>query len=100
MVERRTDPSLHDFDRGMLVVASGLVVAGCVLAASGIALGAAAAMGAGRRWYRRADLPPSQLAKLKWEQARAAADAGAGAWRDTELHTYSPRSGAEATTSN
>jgi len=99
MVDRRTDPSLQDFDRGMLVVAAGLVVAGCVLAASGIALAAAAAMGAGRRWYRRADLAPDQLAKLKWEQARAAVGAGAGAWRDTELKTYSPRSRPETTTS-
>ena len=98
MVERRTDPSLQDLNRGMLVMAAALVVAGCVLGAAGFALGAAAAMGAGRRWYQRADLTPNQLAKLKWEQARAAAGAGAGAWRDTELKTYAPRSRAEATT--
>jgi hypothetical protein len=98
MVDRQTDPSLQDLNRGMLVVAAALVVAGCVLGASGFALGAAAAVGAGRRWYQRVDLPPHQLAKLKWEQARAAAGAGAGAWRDTELNTYSPRSRTEATT--
>ena len=45
-----------------------------------------------RRWYRRADLPPQDLAKLKWEQAKAAAGAGAGAWRDTESKVYVPRS--------
>ena len=98
MVDRRTDPSLQDLNRGMLVMAAALVVAGCVLGASGFALGAAAVVAAGRRWYQRADLTPNQLAKLKWEQARAAAGAGAGAWRDTELNTYSPRSRAEATT--
>ncbi len=98
MVDRRTDPSLEDLNRGMLVAAAALVVVGCVVGASGFALGAAAAVGAGRRWYQRADLPPHQLAKLKWEQARAAAGAGAGAWRDTELSTYSPRSSAGATT--
>ena len=98
MVDRRTDPSLQDLNRGMLVTAAALVVAGCVLGASGFTLGAAAVVGAGRRWYQRADLPPNQLAKLKWEQARAAAGAGAGAWRDTEVNTYSPRSRTGATT--
>jgi hypothetical protein len=53
---------------------------------------------AGRRWYQRADLTPQQLAKLKWEQARAAAGAGAGAWRDTEAATYSSRSRAGSIT--
>ena len=42
MVDRRTDPSLQDLNRGMLVMAAALVVAGCVLGASGFALGAAA----------------------------------------------------------
>jgi hypothetical protein len=98
MADRRTDPSLQDLNRGMVVVAAALVVAACLVGASGLALGAAAVVGAGRRWYRRADLTPQQLAKLKWEQARAAAGAGAGAWRDTELNTYSPRSRADATT--
>ena len=65
MVDRRTDPSLQDLNRGMLVMAAALVVVGCVVGASGFALGAAAAVGAGRRWYQRADLPPHQLAKLE-----------------------------------
>jgi membrane protein implicated in regulation of membrane protease activity len=92
MTDRRTDPSLHDLNRGMLVAAAALVVVGGVLAAAGFALSAAAVVVAGRRWYRRADLTPNQLAKLKWEQARAAAGAGAAAWRDTEVAMYSPRS--------
>jgi hypothetical protein len=98
MVDRRTDPSLHDLNRGMVVLAAALVVAGCVIGASGFGLAAAAAVGAGRRWYRRADLTPNQLAKLKWEQARAAGGAGAGAWRDTERNTYAPHSSAGAAT--
>jgi hypothetical protein len=98
MTDRRTDPSLQDLNRGMSVAAAALVVAGGVLAASGFALGAAALVLAGRRWYRRADLTPNQLARLKWEQARAAAGAGAGAWRDTEAATYSPRSRASSIT--
>jgi hypothetical protein len=79
MVDRRTDPSLQDLNRGLLVMAAALVLAGCVVGASGFALGAAAAVGAGRRWYQRADLTPNQLAKLKWSrQGRAGAGAGHG----------------------
>ena len=62
--------------------------------ATGFALGAAAVVFAGRTWCRRADLTPNQLARLKWEQARAAAGAGAGAWREREVAVYSPRSDA------
>ena len=65
MVDRRTDPSLQDLNRGMLVMAAALVVAGCVLGASGFALGAAAAVGAGRRWYQRADLTPQPAREVE-----------------------------------
>ena len=52
MTDRRTDPSLQDLNRGMLVAAAALVVAGGVLGATGFALGAAAVVLAGRSWYR------------------------------------------------
>jgi hypothetical protein len=90
---RRTDPSINDLPRGMLVVAAVLIGAGSVLGLAGLATGAAALATGCRRWYSRADLTPSELARLKWEQAKAAAGASTGAWRDTELARYSPRSG-------
>ena len=37
------------------------------------------------------DLPPHEIARLKWEQTKAAAGASAGAWRDTESKMYVPR---------
>ncbi len=92
MSNRRTDPSVQDLDRGTLIAAAALVVAGSVLGVIGLALGGVAVVVAGQRWYRRADLPPQQLARLKWEQTKAAAGAGAGAWRDTEDEKYAPRS--------
>ncbi|MFR9801816.1 hypothetical protein ACL02T_05840 [Pseudonocardia sp. RS010] len=88
---RRTDPSPDDLPRGMLVVAAVLTAAGSLLGLAGVAVAAAAAWSTAHRWYRRTDLPASDLARLKWEQARAAAAAGSGAWRDTELAKYSPR---------
>lgn len=89
---RRTDPSVEDLPRGLLIVAAFLIGLGSLLGFAGLAVTAAAVASAGRRWYRRADLTPAELARLKWEQAKAAAGAGSGAWRDTELSKYSPRS--------
>ena len=90
---RRTDPSPEDLPRGLLAVAAVLIGVGSALGLAGVAMGVAALATAGRRWYSRADLSPGELARLKWEQAKAAAGAGSGAWRETELAKYSPRSG-------
>ncbi len=35
-----------------------------------------------RAWARELETPPDQLARLRWEQAKAAASAGAVAWRE------------------
>jgi hypothetical protein len=87
-----TDPSIQDLPRGMLIAAAVLIGLGGVVGLAGLATGAAALATAARRWYSRADLTPSELARLKWEQAKAVAGASTGAWRDTELAKYSPRS--------
>jgi hypothetical protein len=57
-----------------------LIGVGSALGLAGLAMGAAALATAGRRWYSRADLSPGELARLKWEQAKAAAGASSGAW--------------------
>ena len=62
----------------------------------GLALAAALLSGPGGAGYRRADLPAHQLARLKLEQAKAAAGASAGAWRVAEQEKYSPASRAES----
>ena len=89
---RRTDPSLQDLPRELLAVAAVLIGVGSALGMAGLAVAAALAT-ACRRWYSRADLTPGELARLKWEQAKAAAGAGSGAWRETELAKLSPRGG-------
>jgi len=89
---RQTDPSLQDVPRRMVVAAAVLIGLASVLGLAGLATIAAALATAGRRWYGRADLAPADLARLKWEQAKAAASASSGAWRDTELAKYTPRS--------
>ena len=98
MTDARTDPSLQDLPRGMLIAAAALVAVGSLLGMIGFVLSGAAVIAACRRWYRRADLPPNELARLKCEQAKSAVGAGAGAWRGTEQDRYVPRSEADSTT--
>jgi hypothetical protein len=61
---------------GVLAGIGGLL--GCV----GALLVSSALVSASRRWVRQLDPPPSTMAKVKWQQARAATTAGARAWRD------------------
>jgi hypothetical protein len=93
MTDRRTDPSVQDLD-GRLLIAAGVALGIASLAGmAGFALAAAAMVRASRQWYRRVDLPPHEIANLKWRQAKAAMGAGAGAWSDAERSAYSPRTG-------
>jgi len=92
MDPRPTDWSLNDVDRKTVLAAALLMGVGGIIGATGLLVAGGAVVAAARRWYRRADLAPAELAKLKWEQAKAAAGASAGAWRDTESTLYSPRS--------
>ena len=91
MTDRRTDPSLQDLHRGLLIAAAVMLAVATVAGLAGFTMFSAALLTATRRWYRRVDLAPHEIANLKWQQARAAMDAGAGAWRDVEK-SYSPRS--------
>ena len=92
MDTRPTDLSLNDIDRRTVLAAAVLMGVGGLVGAAGFLVAGGALVAACRRWYRRVDLPPQDLAKLKWEQAKAAAGASAGAWRDTESKVYVPRS--------
>jgi hypothetical protein len=35
-----------------------------------------------RAWIKELETPPSQIASLKWEQAKTAAASGANTWRE------------------
>ena len=39
-------------------------------------------MAATRRWIREMEVPPSELARLKYAQAKAAVAAGTSAWQN------------------
>jgi len=67
---------------GPLVTGGALVVAGGVLALAGFVVGGAHLLVVMRQWIKEMDVSPSELAKLKLAQAKAAASAGAEAWHD------------------
>lgn len=65
------------------VLVGGLVLAGVggVLAFTGFTVTAVAVLSATRRWLSHRDVPPSEVVRHKWEQARSATAAGANAWK-------------------
>ncbi len=74
--------NMPEFRTGPLITAAGLVGVGTMIALAGLAVGGAHLLAATRRWVQEMDVPPSEVAKLKWAQARTAAAAGTAAWRN------------------
>jgi hypothetical protein len=69
-------------NRGLLVGGGVLVALGGLLGFTGMGLLITALMSATRRWVDRLEQPPGDIARRKWQQTKAAASAGAAAWRD------------------
>ncbi len=77
-----TSSNLPTFNSGLLITGGSLVAAGAVIALAGLAVGGLHKLSATRRWIQEMEVPPSELAKIKWAQARSAAAAGAAAWQN------------------
>jgi len=77
-----TRSSLPAFKSGLLITGGALVAAGAMIALAGLAVGGSHVVSATRRWIREMEVPPSELARIKWTQARSAAAAGAAAWQN------------------
>jgi hypothetical protein len=69
-------------NRNLLVGGGVLVALGGLLGFTGMALVSSALISATRQWMDHLEQPPSEMAKRRWEQTKAAATAGAAAWRD------------------
>jgi hypothetical protein len=67
---------------GSLVLGAALIGAGWVLGLIGLTICSSTVIAATRKWVKQMDVPPSELARLKWEQAKAATAAGTSAWQD------------------
>jgi hypothetical protein len=71
-----------ELNRSLLVGGGVLVGIGGLLGFTGMALVGSALLSATRQWVNQLEQPPSEMARRKWQQARAAASAGAQAWRN------------------
>jgi hypothetical protein len=67
---------------GPLMVGGILIGVGAVVAMVGAAVVGGHVAAATRAWINDLETPPDQLARLKWEQAKTAAAAGAATWRN------------------
>jgi hypothetical protein len=66
---------------GPLVTGGILIGVGALVAIAGAAVAGTHIVAATRAWIKELETPPDQFARLKWEQAKAAATAGASTWQ-------------------
>ena len=74
--------NLPEFRAGPLITGGALAAVGAMVALAGLAVGGSHLFSATRRWIQAMEVPPSEVARLKWVQARTAAAAGTAAWRN------------------
>ncbi|MFE2300479.1 hypothetical protein ACFXAW_20105 [Streptomyces sp. NPDC059445] len=70
-----------EIDTRLVTTGAVLTAAGALVACTGMVIAAAAVFSAGRRMIRAMDVPPSQVAAIKWRQAKEASLAGMQAWQ-------------------
>jgi hypothetical protein len=75
-------PNGPQFQSAPLISGAAMVGAGTLIALVGLAIGGGHLIAATRKWVREMEVPPSEVAKMKWAQARAAYAAGASAWQN------------------
>jgi len=61
--------NLPEFRTGPLITGAALVGAGTMVALVGLAVGGSHLLSATRRWMQAMEVPPSEMARLKWVQA-------------------------------
>ena len=74
--------NLPQLRSGPMITGSALVAAGGLIALAGVAVGGMHVLVATRQWIRDMEVPPSELAKIKWSQAKSAAAAGTAGWQN------------------
>jgi len=82
MTEMEERSNMPQIQSGPLIIGGVLVGVGAMLVVAGLAVGSAHVFAATRRWINEMETPPSELARQKWAQAKAAASAGTAAWQN------------------
>jgi hypothetical protein len=82
------------FRMAPLITSAAMVGGGTLIALAGLAIGGGHLASATRQWVSEMDVPPSDRARLKWTQARAAMAAGAAAWQNGSQSKSAPLSAA------
>jgi hypothetical protein len=67
-------------NRTQAMVGAVLVGSGALIGMAGALIGGLALVSAASRWIHELEVPPTDVAKQKWSQAKAATQAGAQAW--------------------
>lgn len=70
------------FSPAPLITSAVMVGTGTLIVLTGLAIGGGHLMAATRRWISEMEVPPSELARMKWTQARGAMAAGAQTWQN------------------
>ena len=81
-VETQSAGSWPQVNSGPLITGGVLIGIGAVVAFAGLAVAGTHLVTATRAWIKELETPPSELARLKWEQAKTAASSGASTWRE------------------
>jgi hypothetical protein len=81
-VDTQSAGSWPQVDSGPLITGGVLIGIGAVVAFAGLAVAGTHLVVATRAWIKELETPPSELARLKWEQAKTAAASGASTWRE------------------
>jgi hypothetical protein len=77
-------------NRSLLAGGGVLVGIGGLLGFTGVVLLGSALLSATRQWVNQLERPPSEIARRRWQQAKAATSAGAEAWRNGPQTRSSP----------
>ena len=78
------------FRTAPLITSAALVGGGTLIALTGLAVGGGHLLSVTRQWINEMEVPPSELARVKWTQARTAMAAGAAAWQNGTQGESSP----------
>ena len=81
-VDTQSAGSWPQVNSGPLITGGVLIGIGAVVAFAGLAVAGTHLVAATRAWIKELETPPSELARLKWEQAKVAAASGASTWRE------------------